>query len=298
LCGATVEGLAVGTQEFTFVPGARIRSGTFSWDIGTAGSATMLALGVLPVACFADGPVTARITGGVFQDWTPSPHHMQHVLAPLLARMGVGATVRILRPGYVPHGGGEIELCVEPAREALIPLELIEQGVMGNVRGIAFSSHLAERQVSERMARACEAELAAAGLACAIERVRDTLAPHAGASLAVWMQTSTGCLLGADRAGALRRTSAAIGHFVANCLLADLAAGGTVDRHTADQLVLFAALAAGVSRYVTPALTDHLRTNLWLAEQFGARVLCERRQVRVDGIGLHPSPPVGGRSQS
>jgi RNA 3'-terminal phosphate cyclase (ATP) len=219
---------------------------------------------------------------------------MQHVLAPLLARMGVGVEVRVLRPGYVPHGGGEIELRIEPARRSLMPLALIDQGVVRTVCGIALSSHLAERRVSERMARACEAELAAAGLACGVERVLDTLALHAGASLAVWMQMSTGCLLGADRAGALRRTSEAIGHFVAERLLADLGAGGTVDRHAADQLVLFGALAAGTSRYVTPALTDHLETNLWLAEQFGARVRREGRQVELDGIGLHPEPRVGG----
>jgi RNA 3'-terminal phosphate cyclase (ATP) len=246
----------------------------------------MLALGILPVACFAESTVTARIAGGVFQDWAPSPHHIEHVLAPLVARMGAGVEVRVLRAGYVPQGGGEIELRIEPARGALLPLRLIEQGVVRSVRGIALSSHLAERQVSERMARACEAELAAAGLACTVERVLDRLARHAGASLAVWAQTSTGCLLGADRAGALRRTSEEIGHFVANRLLVDLAAGGTVDRHAADQLVLFGALAAGASRYVTPALTDHLETNLWLAEQFGARVRRERRQVQVDGIGL------------
>jgi RNA 3'-terminal phosphate cyclase (ATP) len=286
LCGAAVEGLAVGAQEFTFLPGPAIRGGTYSWDIGTAGSATMLALGILPVACFAESTITARITGGVFQDWAPSPYHMQHVLAPLLTRMGAGVEVRVLRAGYVPQGGGEIELRIEPVRGTLTALALIEQGVVRAVRGIALSSHLAERQVSERMARACEAELGAAGLACTVERVLDTQARHAGASLAVWAQTSTGCLLGADRAGAPRRTSEAIGHFVANSLLTDLAAGGTVDRHAADQLVLFGAIAAGASRYVTPALTDHLEANLWLAEQFGARVRCDQRQVEVEGIGL------------
>jgi RNA 3'-terminal phosphate cyclase (ATP) len=287
LCAGAVEGLAIGAQEFTFVPGSRIRGGTFSWDIGTAGSATMLALGILPVACFAESIVTARITGGVFQDGAPSPHHMQHVLAPLLARMGAAVEVRVLRAGYVPQGGGELELRIDPARGALRPLALIEQGAVRSVRGIALSSHLAERQVSDRMARACEAELAAAGLACTVERRLDTLARHAGASLAVWAQSTTGCLLGADRAGAPRRSSEAIGHFVANSLLTDLAAGGTVDRHAADQLVLFGALAAGSSRYVAPALTDHLETNLWLAEQFGARVRCDRRQVEVNGTGLH-----------
>ncbi len=289
LCGAEVEGLAVGTQDFTFVPGPHIRGGTFNWDIGTAGSATMLALGILPVACFADAPVRARISGGVFQDFAPSPYHMQHVLAELLARMGARIELRVLRPGYVPGGGGVIELRVEPVKGALVPLSLPEPGVVHTVRGIALSSHLAERRVSERMAEVCAAKLAAAGHPCTIERRLDTLATHAGASLAVWASTSTGCLLGADRAGALRRSSEAIGRFVAGNLLADLGAQGSVDRHAADQLVLFAALAAGATRYRTPARTDHLDTNLWLAEQFGARVRETDCWVEVEGIDLRRS---------
>lgn len=286
LCGAHTEGVAIGSQDFTFVPGRRIRGGTFAWDIGTAGSATMFALGILPVACFAEAPVTARITGGVFQDFAPSPHHMQHVLVPLLARMGADVELRVLRAGYVPKGGGVIELQVRPVRRPLTPLVLLQQGAAQAVSGIALSSHLDERQVSERMAQVCESRLSAAGLACRIERILDTSALHAGASLAVWAPTSTGCLLGADRAGALRRSSEAIGRYVASTLLEDLAAGATVDRHAADQLVLFATLARGTTRYVAPAVTDHLETNLWLARQFGATANCEQRQVAVDGLGV------------
>ena len=286
LCGATTEGLAVGSREFTFIPGPKIRGGAFSWDIGTAGSTTMLALGILPVACFAEAPVTARITGGVFQDFAPSPHHMQHVLAPLLARMGAAVEVQVLRAGYVPRGGGVIELRVRPVRGALAPLCLSEQGVIREVSGIAFSSHLEARNVSERMAQACTAALSAAGFSAHIERTLDTAASHAGASLAIWATTSTGCILGADRAGALHRSSEAIGHFVAESLLTDLAAHATTDRHAADQLVLFAAVAAGSTRYVAPTTTDHLETNLWLAEQFGAQGRCAQRGVEITGLGL------------
>ncbi len=285
LCGAEVEGLAVGAQEFTFRPGSRIRGGGFAWDIGTAGSTTMLALGVLPLACFADAPVTARISGGVFQDFAPSPFHMQNVLAALLARMGARLELRVVRPGYVPTGGGAIELRVHPVARVLDPLALLEQGAVQAVHGVALSSHLAERRVSERMAEACAAELGAAGLPCTIESELDTLASHTGAGLAIWASTSSGSVLGADRAGAPRRTSEAIGRSVAASLLADLGAGGTVDRHAADQLVLFATLAAGTTRYVTPALTEHLRTNLWLAEAFGARVRQIGRRIEVEGIG-------------
>jgi RNA 3'-terminal phosphate cyclase (ATP) len=286
LCEARTTGVSVGCQEFTFVPGARIRGGSFAWDIGTAGSATMLALSILPVACFADSPVTARITGGVFQDFAPSPHHLQHVLAPLLKRMGVTMELVVLRAGYVPQGAGVIELKVKPVRPPLNMLTLLDQGRMQEVSGIAFSSHLAERDVSERMARVCEQRLVEAGLPCRIERVSDTTAFHAGASLAVWAESATGCVFGADRAGALRRSSEAIGRFVATAFLADLATGATVDRHGADQLILFAALARGTSCYRVPRRTEHVDSNLWLAQQFGAWAECQEHEVTIEGLGF------------
>jgi RNA 3'-terminal phosphate cyclase (ATP) len=153
------------------------------------------------------------------------------------------------------------------------------------VEGIAFSSHLAARHVSERMAQACAERLAAAGLTCAIETMSDEEAVLPGASVAVWATTSRACLLGADRAGAPRRSSESIGGFVAEALLADLGSGASVDRHLADQLVPFAALAAGRSAWLAPQRTDHLTTNLWLAERFGARVRLDARRVEVEGIG-------------
>jgi RNA 3'-terminal phosphate cyclase (ATP) len=104
--GAVTDGVQVDSREFTFTPGERISGGTFEWNIGTAGSTTMLALSVLPLACFADSPIRARIEGGVFQDFAPAPHHLREVLAPLLRRMGVEIDVTVVRPGYVPGGAG------------------------------------------------------------------------------------------------------------------------------------------------------------------------------------------------
>jgi RNA 3'-terminal phosphate cyclase (ATP) len=145
---------------------------------------------------------------------------------------------------------------------------------------------LAERRVSERMASACEDHLRAADLSCSIERIDDKTAYHAGASLAIWAESTTGCRLGADRAGALGRSSEGIGEFVAKAFLQDLRSGATVDRHAADQLVLFAALAHGTSRYIVPRETEHLATNLWLIGQFGARGTVDKRHVVIEGLGL------------
>jgi RNA 3'-terminal phosphate cyclase (ATP) len=287
LCGGRTEGLAVGAREFVLRPGGPVRAGAYAFDIGTAGSATMLALGILPLACLADGPVAVEITGGVFQDFAPSPHHMQHVLAPLLGRMGAAVELRLLRAGYVPRGAGRVELRVRPAAAGLRALALDEPGSVRALDGVAFASHLAERRVAERMAAACAARCAERGLpAPRIERVEDVQALHPGASLAVWATTSTDARLGADRAGAFRRSSEAIGRFVADALADDLASGATTDRHLADQLVPFAALASGATRFRAPRPTEHLATNLWLAERFGARAARDGARVEVTGLGL------------
>lgn len=286
LCGGRLEGDEVGSRTLVFSPGRRIRGGSRSVEIGTAGSATMLALGILPIACFADAPTTVRIGGGVFQDHAPSPHHLVEVVAPLLRRMGVRFELEVLRAGYAPAGAGQLELRVEPVRECLAPLVLADAGEPGPVSGLAFASHLAQRRVAERMASACEAGLREAGLACAIRREEDERAAQAGASLAIWCERAGGGRLGADRTGAPRRSSEAIGRFAARALLDDLASGASVDRHAADQLVPFAALAAGTSRWRAPGASEHLDSNLWLASLFGARVRSRGPVVELDGIAL------------
>jgi RNA 3'-terminal phosphate cyclase (ATP) len=286
LCGAETQGVAVDSAEFVFRPRSRVRGGRYAWDIGTAGSAPMLALGVLPLACVADAPVSARIQGGLFQDFAPSPFHLHHVLAPLIRRMGASAEIEVLRPGYLPSGEGLLELRVTPAAQGLAALELGDAGSVRAVRGVALASHLSERRVCERMAHACEEILAAHSLSAGIELRDDATAAQPGASLAVWAETSTDCRLGADRAGAPRRSAESIGRDVAHALLEDLASGASVDRHAGDQLILFASLARGTTRYRAAAASAHVRTNLWLAERFGARTSRDGARIEIHGLGV------------
>jgi RNA 3'-terminal phosphate cyclase (ATP) len=37
----------------------------------------------------------------VFQDFAPSPYHLEHVLAVLVRRMGAVVHLEVTRPGYV-----------------------------------------------------------------------------------------------------------------------------------------------------------------------------------------------------
>jgi RNA 3'-terminal phosphate cyclase (ATP) len=291
MCQGTLDGAKVGSRQIKFTAGDRIRAGHYEWDIGTAGSTTMLALTVLPLALFAPAATTFRLRGGLFQDFAPSAYHLQQVIFPLLRRMGATAELKVIRPGYVPRGGGVIELRVLPLKGKLQPLRLESQGKVKQIRGIALSSHLAERKVSQRMAKLCQEVLRARGYAAEIEIVQDTTASQPGAALALFALTDTGCIMGADMAGAPRRSSEQIGRQVARCLLEDLDSGATVDRHAADQLVLYAALAEGSSQFRVPGITEHLETNLWLVENIlGARAELEGYLLKIQGVGFSHEP--------
>src|SRR6059058_5932682 len=63
ICGARVEGAAVGSQELEFIPGP-VKGGDYRFAIGTAGSCTLVLQTVLPALLLADAPSTLQLAGG------------------------------------------------------------------------------------------------------------------------------------------------------------------------------------------------------------------------------------------
>jgi RNA 3'-terminal phosphate cyclase (ATP) len=289
LVNGRAEGLTPGSQEFTFRPGSLKIGRQYHWDIGSAGSTTMLALGVLPVLAFAGSPVTVELRGGLFQDFAPSAFHLQHVLLPLVRNMGLRAELEIARPGYVPRGGGILRLVMSPLTQPFRAVTKEETGPVTRVWGIALSSHLEERQVSRRMAESAQDVLCESGYQADMEIRHDTESPQRGAALALFADEGEAVRLGADQAGALRRSAESIGKHVAKQLLEELASGATLDRFAADQVIPFAALAEGQSRFIIPVVTDHVLTSAWLAKEFlNARVDIDGQRLTINGVGFWP----------
>ncbi len=289
LCGGTLTGDRVGATEIEFVPGPFIHGGEHTIDVGTAGSTTMLAFSLIPVALYANEPSRFRLIGGIFQDFAPSAFHMMEVLLPLVRRMGADVTLEMIRPGYVPKGGGVLELQVKPVQRAITALRMTSRGRVDRIGGIALASHLSEQRVAGRMAERCEQLLKNHGHRTRIAKVEDASAAQPGAALVAWAVTDRDCILGADQAGKPRRSSEKIGAFVARSLLEDLASGASTDRHTADQLIMFAALATGVTEYSIPSVTDHVETNLWLVQTLlGAQTRVREKSVTIEGIAYQP----------
>ncbi|MBO3803532.1 MAG: RNA 3'-terminal phosphate cyclase [Candidatus Brockarchaeota archaeon] len=277
LCNAEVRGAKIGSEELWFKP-SDVAGGTLEAEIGTAGSIPMLLLGVLPICAFAKGQVQIRIgKGGTDVRNSPTVNYLRYVLAPTLSEMGLEVGIDVKSYGYYPVGMGDVTMRVQPARN-LRNVRLTEFGSVKEIRGVSVCTFLKERKVAERQAEAAKQLLGKEGYGAEVEVVYDTSNPiQKGSSVVLWAKTTTGALLGGDSIGELRKSSEVVGKEAAQNLLDELRAGATVDVHLADMLVPYAALARGRSAYLARSMTEHLETNIWLAEELaGAKFALEK----------------------
>jgi len=267
LCHASVRGATLGSRELWFTP-SEIEGGEVQAEIGTAGSIPMLLLTVLPICTCARKPVRLHVVkGGTDVRNAPTINYLKHVLLTILGRMGLKATLSIQRYGYYPKGMGEIVLEVEPCPR-LNPIRLEDFGNLRYLGGVSVCTFLADRRVAERQAIAANERIKTAGLNAEVEVVNDMSNPiQKGSSLVLWAESDTGALVGGDAIGELGKPSEKVGREAADNLLNELESKATVDSHLADMLVPYVALAQGSSVYFSRLVTDHLDTNIWLAQQ-------------------------------
>jgi len=281
LCDARTRGLALRSTEFEFEPGP-LRGGDFRVDVGTAGSVALVLQALLPVMVACGRPVAVTLSGGTDVRGAPPVDFLQHVLLPLLARMGVEVGFEVLRRGYYPRGGGVLR--AEVAGDRLRPLTLEHPGSLLGVAGVAHVANL-PLDIAGRMVRAAGQRLARTGVTTNFDttRLAGDEAVGSGGAVVLWA-TCEHTVLGAARVAERGVTAEAIGASVGDELAADIAAGVTLDAHASDQVLVYCALAGGRSCFTTRTVTPHVRTAMWLIEHLHAarfEVLPEAGRWRV-----------------
>ena len=267
LCNAEMKGATLGSRELWFKPDG-IVSGEVRAEIGTAGSIPMLLLTILPLCAYAKGAVSVQVVkGGTDVRHAPTINYLKYVLLPMLERMGLKASLTVRKYGYYPKGMGEVLLEIQPCFK-LTSIRLEEFGTVEELRGVSICTFLEDRKVAERQAKAANRYFKDHSCEAKIQVVNDRSNPlQKGSSLVLWAETSTGALHGGDAIGELRKPSEVVGREAAENLFREIEAQATVDVHLADMLVPYIALAEGNSVYLTRDVTDHLDTNMWLAQK-------------------------------
>ncbi len=117
ICGADVSAVEVGSGDLSFRPGP-IRAGEYRFDIGTAGSVTLVAQTVLPVLLKANGPSVVTITGGTHVPHAPTWEFFADVYLPELRLMSAEVEAEMESFGFYPGAGGAVRLKIKPFDEA------------------------------------------------------------------------------------------------------------------------------------------------------------------------------------
>ncbi len=278
ISNAEVDGLKLGSTRVVFKP-KTLKGGNFKIDIGTAGSITLILQTVLLPSMAAEKDSFFEIKGGTDVKWSPPVDYVNNVTFRALSDLKADVSMEVIARGYYPKGGGLVRVNVAPSK-----LEGKEFDVLDcSIKGISHCSNLPSH-VAERQAKAAKALLKAKGYDAEVDiEVRKDFSTGSGITL--WCGYKGGNALG-ERG----KRAEVVGEEAARNLLKELENDACFDEFVADQIMPFAAVAKGVTRYTTSEITLHQKSNAYVIKQFlGDDVIEideEKREITIKGVGL------------
>ncbi|UCF13289.1 MAG: RNA 3'-terminal phosphate cyclase [Thermoplasmatales archaeon] len=263
ICKGTIEGLSIGSSKLTFFPG-EIQPGEYKFDIGTAGSITLVFQACILSSLNTTKPITIKLTGGTDVKWAPTWDYFTQVFLHLIQKMGVNTDAQLIKRGYYPKGGGEAVLTIYPAKK-LQRLHLEEKQDFGKMTGIVHIANLPDH-ISERMKQAA-LKIAVKSNIQSFIRIDKTTSLSPGTGITLWSKSEYS-VIGSTFLGERGVTSEKIGENAVNQLIKEINTGATIDTFAIDQILPYMVLTEEESVCMVRALTNHTQTNMWLLKQF------------------------------
>ncbi len=275
IADAEVDGLFQGSKEVVFKPRSLV-GGEFEFDVGTAGSVSLVLQSCLVPSALSKSKVRMTIKGGTDVKWSPPIDYMRLVHMRILEMFGPSCELELVGRGFFPEGGGEVVATVSPVRQ-LAPVDLDSPGKVLSVEGVAYAQNLPEHVVSRMKHSATKRliDLKQVRIEADIRKGRST-----GAGI-VLVANSERTVVGESALGERGVRSESLGEGCAQDLLETIRTGATVDLHMLDQILPYMALAQGRSRVVAEEMTGHAETNIWVIERFLGKKFSVRK---TDGL--------------
>jgi len=276
IANAEVEGLKLGSTRVVFRPRG-IRGGDIRIDIGTAGSVTLILQTILLPLLASEKEVRVEIRGGTDVKWSPPVDYVKHVTFEVLREMGADVGIEVLARGYYPKGGGKVRVDVGSSK--LMGLKF-RRRECDEIVGISHCQNL-PRDVAERQARSARKVLELEGYKAEVE-VEVSKGISTGSGITLWCGYKGGSSLGEKGKRAEK-----VGEECAREILSEIKSDSAFDRHLADQIMPFAAVAKGETVYTTSEITLHQKSNAYVINSFlGDVVEFEGNTVKIKGVGI------------
>ncbi|MFN3134794.1 MAG: RNA 3'-terminal phosphate cyclase [Candidatus Kryptonium sp.] len=262
ISNAVVEGAVIKSNWIKFFP-RELRYGNFRFDIGTAGSTSLVLQTLYLPLSFANGSSNLTITGGTHVSWSPTFDYIKNCWLYFMKRIGLKIDVQLKRAGFYPHGGGEIKALINPADE-IEPLNLVDRGKLIKIQIYSVHTNLTD-EVAKRQARAAEKILKNYG---EVEVIIGELSSHSkNTTIAITgiFENSVCCYTNLGEKG---KRAEVVAEEASEKFLKFLSTNSAVDEYMADQILPLISLAPGTSEFTTPRLTNHLKTNMDVIKKF------------------------------
>jgi RNA 3'-phosphate cyclase len=256
-------GARLGSRRLLFEP-TDVCSGDFRFDIGTAGSTSLVLQTIVPALSLASTHSTLRLIGGTHVPWSPCFHFLEMHWLRYMREIGFDMDLQLGQAGFYPRGGGNVLAAIRPASH-LRPLRLTERGALKRIRGMSAVANLSE-SIAERQRSQAVKRLSHVSKQIEIGTLR-IASPSRGSFLLLLaeFEKSQCCFCGL---GAFRKPAETVADETVNEFLAFLVTDGSIDPYLSDQLVLPLALAQGSSEIRTSKITQHLTTNIEIVKMF------------------------------
>ncbi len=268
ISAAQVRGAAHNSRELFFQPG-EVHPGRYQFDIGTAGSTSLVLQTIYLPLSLAGGASHLTITGGTHVPHSPCFHYLEGQWLTFVRKIGLDIDLSMEAAGFYPRGGGRIQARIRPAQE-LAPLEATQRGDLQRLAGLSAVANLdpdiARRQKHQalrrleprfREAKIKTLDLASPGKGTFLSLLAEFGSPIPGPSQCFYFAL-----------GELGKRAERVADEAVDELEAFLSTDGAVDQYLADQLLLPLAFAPGVSHLRTSQVTQHLTTNAAIIQVF------------------------------
>ncbi|MBS3168001.1 RNA 3'-phosphate cyclase [Candidatus Woesearchaeota archaeon] len=267
ICKAKVKGNELDSTELEFIP-SKVNSGNYKFDIGTAGSTTLVLETILPPLIFAiNEPSNISIIGGTANPLAPPALDIREVFLWHLKNLGIDINLEIEKEGFYPKGGGIIKAKIVSCKELKeIKLQEPNHGQHYEETNViaVCSKELKEKEVAKRMIKGFKLNFPIKENIKNEEIYTNTLSPGC------YLHASycyNGCKLGMSVLGEKTKKSEDIGKECALKLKEEMKSGENVDSFTADQLLIYMAIK-GSGEIRVSKITDHTITNIQTIEKF------------------------------
>jgi len=262
ITSAEVIGGLQGSTELFFSPG-KVRTGNFSFDIGTAGSTSLVLQTIIPALVFAGQKASVTLTGGTHVPLSPSYHYLSEVFVRFLQLVGIRIELSIESYGFYPMGGGKIHADIFPAGK-VTQLQLTDRGRLLGLAGHSGVGNLpidiAKRQRNAFINKVLTEVWESAG-SQQIDLL-EVSTPGKGTFIDVAARFERS-IAGFSALGAIGKKAESVGEEAAADFIKYYKTGAALDSHMADQIVLYLSLCSRESSFTSSAISSHLATNLW-----------------------------------